>query len=121
MPAMMKGWLDRVLAYQRTYSEEQNYNLGHFCNKKAMLSLTTGEPAGSYTEDGAHGEINAVLKPLQQGVLAFLGFQVLEPFVAYQPGQLTEQVRINMLEQFSDRLRHLEQEQPILQPAGCDL
>ncbi len=113
MPAMMKGWIDRVLAYKRVYTEEQTYSKGPFSNKKALLSLTTGDPESSYCSQGVHGDISELLKPLQQGVLGFLGFKVLEPFIAFGPGQLTEQVRIDLLDRFSARLRQIGYESPV--------
>ena len=49
LPAMMKGWVDRVFAMGRIYGGGHIYETGVFKGKRAMLSLTTGGPAESYT------------------------------------------------------------------------
>ena len=42
MPAMMKGWVDRVFSRGFGYAAGRKYDRGHFKGKRAMLYLTTG-------------------------------------------------------------------------------
>jgi putative NADPH-quinone reductase len=42
LPAILKGWADRVLAMGRTYGYGNIYATGKFRGKRALLSLTTG-------------------------------------------------------------------------------
>ncbi|XP_047666526.1 NAD(P)H dehydrogenase [quinone] 1 isoform X2 [Tachysurus fulvidraco] len=77
VPAIMKGWIDRVLTQGFAYSLQNLYDNGFFKNKKAILSFTTGGMESMYLPDGLNGDINVALWPLQSGVLRFCGFQVL--------------------------------------------
>ena len=48
LPAILKGWADRVFAMGRTYGGERFYENGVFMGKRALLSVTTGEPEAVY-------------------------------------------------------------------------
>ncbi|XP_061671797.1 NAD(P)H dehydrogenase [quinone] 1 isoform X3 [Syngnathoides biaculeatus] len=65
VPAIMKGWMDRVLTQGFAFSLEKMYNNGIFKNKKAMLSFTTGATESMFRPDGINGDINVALWPLQ--------------------------------------------------------
>ena len=42
LPAILKGWVDRVFAMGRAYGNGHIYETGKFKGKRALLSLTTG-------------------------------------------------------------------------------
>ncbi|XP_076011377.1 NAD(P)H dehydrogenase [quinone] 1 isoform X2 [Genypterus blacodes] len=71
-PAIMKGWIDRVLAKGFAFSLEKMYNNGIFKDKKAILSFTTGATQTMLRPDGINGDINVVLWPLQLPVILSL-------------------------------------------------
>jgi NAD(P)H dehydrogenase (quinone) len=75
LPAILKGWVDRVFAMGRTYGMGHSYETGVFRGKRALLSLTTGGPRESYAPDGFNGDIEAILRPIHRGMLEFTGFQ----------------------------------------------
>lgn len=81
-PAMLKGWFDRVFVYGRAYTSRRRYDTGFFRGKKAMLSVTTGALEATYQYNGRNGDIEHLLWPLNF-TLYYLGFDVLEPFVAF--------------------------------------
>ncbi|MGH6934340.1 MAG: NAD(P)H-dependent oxidoreductase [Dongiaceae bacterium] len=81
-PAMLKGWLDRVLIYGEVYASQKRFEKGRFVGKRAMLSLTVGTSAETYGFDGRSGDIDLLLWPVQF-TLAYVGYSVLSPFVAY--------------------------------------
>lgn len=81
-PAMLKGWLDRVLIYGRVYTSKQRFENGRFVGKKAMLSVTVGTSMDTYAYNGRSGDIDLLLWPVHFS-LAYVGYTVLEPFVAY--------------------------------------
>jgi NAD(P)H dehydrogenase (quinone) len=81
-PAMLKGWLDRVFVYGRTYTSRMRYDTGCFRGKRAMLSVTTGGLEATYKYNGRNGDIDLLLWPLNF-TLHYLGFTVLAPFVAF--------------------------------------
>jgi NAD(P)H dehydrogenase (quinone) len=113
LPAILKGWVDRVFAMGRTYGGGKFYDTGVFRGKRALLSLTTGGPAGAYVEGGFNGDMEAVLRPIQRGMLRFVGFEVLTPHVVYAPAHLTDEQRQAHLTAFTKRLQNIASEEPI--------
>jgi len=114
LPALLKGWVDRVFAMGRTYGYGHIYETGVFKGKRALLSLTTGGPQEAYTLDGFNGDLDAVLRPIQRGMLEFTGFSVLRPEVHWQPVRVEAAERQAWLEAWSDRLCNIEHESPIV-------
>lgn len=113
LPAILKGWADRVFAMGRTYGLGRIYGTGVFRGKRALLSLTTGGPREAYTREGFNGDIDAILRPIQRGILEFLGFEVLAPQITYGPVRLPADARAQALAAWSRRLRGIGEEQPI--------
>jgi NAD(P)H dehydrogenase (quinone) len=81
-PAMLKGWFDRVLIYGEVYQSQKRFEKGRFLGKRAMLSLTVGTSPETYAFDGRSGDIDLLLWPVNF-TLAYVGYAVLEPFIAY--------------------------------------
>jgi NAD(P)H dehydrogenase (quinone) len=82
VPAILKGWLDRVLVYGSVYTTEMRYDKGRFAGRRAMLSVTCGGSQGSYAEDGRNGDVNLFVFPTNY-TLAYIGYTVLPPFSAF--------------------------------------
>ncbi|XP_074523010.1 NAD(P)H dehydrogenase [quinone] 1 [Halichoeres trimaculatus] len=120
VPAIMKGWMDRVLTQGFAFSLEQMYDTGIFKDKKAMLSFTTGAIQTMFRPDGINGDINVSLWPIQNGTLHFCGFQVLAPQIFWSPAHCPLTVRTAMLDGWRERLKGLLEEQP-LTFAPCEL
>ena len=81
-PAMLKGWFDRVVAYGAAYTSKKRFEAGRFAGKRAMLPVTVGTAHATYQHDGRSGDIDLMLWPVNF-TLAFVGYGVLKPFVAY--------------------------------------
>ncbi len=81
-PAILKGWMDRVFLYGEVYAAKRRFEHGRFLGKRAMLSVTVGTSADTYAFDGRSGDIGLLLWPVNFS-LAYVGYTVLEPFVAY--------------------------------------
>jgi len=113
LPGILKGWVDRVFVYGRVYEHGQMYDKGKFRGKRAMLSLTTGGPAAAYQKEGFTGDIEAILRPIQRGMLYFVGFDVLAPNIVFGPGRSEETDRTAALASYAERLRGIENEAPI--------
>lgn len=120
VPAIMKGWMDRVLAQGFAFSLEKMYDNGIFKEKKAMLSFSTGATQSMFHPDGINGDINVTLWPLQNGTLHFCGFQVLPPQIFWSPGHCPPAVRTAMLDGWRARLKGLSAEK-CLTFAPCEL
>ena len=59
MPAIMKGWIDRVFAIGRTYGGGRWFDRGMMAGKRAMLAVTVGGTDGAYSDLGIYGPIDA--------------------------------------------------------------
>jgi NAD(P)H dehydrogenase (quinone) len=116
MPAIMKGWVDRVFMMDFAYSKGFWYNEGMLQGRKAMLSITTGGAEYMFTETGIHGPVEDILFHIHHGMLYYVGFQVLPPFVVWQPGRFPDADRKVYLEQYRKRLLNLESIEPISYP-----
>jgi NAD(P)H dehydrogenase (quinone) len=82
MPAMLKGWLDRVLVYGGLYTSKMRYDRGYFTGRRALLSVTTGGPEPTFAHNGRNGDIDLLLWPLNFS-LHYMGYTVLPPYVAF--------------------------------------
>jgi NAD(P)H dehydrogenase (quinone) len=110
LPAILKGWADRVLVMGRTYGNGRLYEQGVFQGKRALLSLTTGSSEERYLKGGLHGDIHGVLRPVQRGILEFVGFSVLAPHVVYGPAHMTDEQRETALAAYARRLESVVKE-----------
>lgn len=108
MPAMLKGWADRVFARGFAYLPGRKYDTGMFKGKLAMVAATTGTSADTYAPDGIDGDILTVLWPIHNGLLRYSGFDVLPPFVAFMPGRVGDDGRKAYLETYRKRLEDID-------------
>jgi NAD(P)H dehydrogenase (quinone) len=113
VPAILKGWIDRVFAYGVAYDFGRTWDKGVFVGKRAMLSFTTGAPEAVFQPDGRSGDLERVLWPLHGGVLALCGFQVLQPFVGWAVPWIGDAGRAGVLDAWRQRLAGLEHDTPL--------
>jgi NAD(P)H dehydrogenase (quinone) len=113
LPAVLKGWADRVLAMGRAYGGGRVYQTGVFGKKRAMLSLTTGSSEDAYLKDGFNGDMAGVLRPIHRGIFQFTGFDVLAPQIVYGPVRLTDEGRKQALAMYAKRLQMIGTEASI--------
>jgi len=113
LPAVLKGWVDRVFAMGRTYGGGRMYEAGVFRGKRALLALTTGGPEATYLPDGLNGDLHGILRPIQRGMLQFVGFDVLAPHVVYAPVRMSDDERALTLARYARRLADIHTEPPI--------
>ncbi|MBS1702272.1 MAG: NAD(P)H-dependent oxidoreductase [Armatimonadetes bacterium] len=113
LPAILKGWVDRVFACGHAYGGGKWYSRGVFRGKRAMLSLTTGGHEPMFSENGLNGSIEQILYPIHHGILYFVGFDVLPPFVAWGPSRVGDEAREAYFREYGERLTSLDQTEPI--------
>jgi NAD(P)H dehydrogenase (quinone) len=106
VPAMLKGWFDRVLVNGYAYGTVKAWT-GPLTDKQAMLAMTCSYEQAGFRAGGSIGELEPLLRPIQQGTLAYCGFEVLPPFMAYAADEVDGGVRASMLESFRSVLREL--------------
>ncbi|XP_001378228.2 NAD(P)H dehydrogenase [quinone] 1 [Monodelphis domestica] len=120
VPAILKGWFERVLIGEFAYTYANMYDNGPFKNKKTVLSITTGGAGSMYSPIGVHGDMNIILWPIQSGILHFCGFQVLEPELTYSIGHTPADERLQILEKWKKRLENIWEEKPLsFTPSNC--
>ena len=104
VPAMLKGWFDRVLVNGYAYGTVKAWS-GPLTGKRSLLAMTCSYEQAGFRAGGSIGELEPLLRPIQQGTLAYCGFQVLEPFMAYAADEVDDGARASMLESFRSALR----------------
>jgi len=81
MPAILKGWLDRVFVYG-LFTSKKRYDAGHFRGRRAVVSVTAGGPEPTFDHNGRNGDLELILWPLHF-TLHYMGYTVLPPFAAF--------------------------------------
>lgn len=77
MPAILKGWVDRVYAYGFAYGVGEHsdkrwgdrFGDGTLAGKRAMLIVTAGGWEEHYSARGVNGPIDNLLFPINHGIL----------------------------------------------------
>jgi len=94
MPAILKGYIDRVFSYGFAYETGKDGIKGLLTGKKVVILNTTG---GSETEYNQHGFKEAVKKIFQNGVFNFCGLEILEHKFFFAVPTITDTDRKNIL------------------------
>ena len=116
MPAILKGWVDRVLISGTVYGRTAQFDRGRLKNKRALACVTTGADQASFAADGINGDIHLLLMPLLRGVFGFTGMTVLPPFIGYSVPYISEQNRHQMMTDYSKYLAELDLLTPLEMP-----
>jgi len=115
-PAMLKGWIDRVLVSGVCYGGKRFYDQGGLAGKRAMVTVTLGGREHMFGEGAVHGPLEDMLRPILRGTLAYVGYDVLAPFVAWHVPYISTDARQDFLVGYDQRLRGLADEQPLVFP-----
>lgn len=115
MPAILKGWFERVYAYGFAYGVGKHsgerwgdrYGEGKLMGRRAMLSVTVGGRLPQYIERGVNGSIDDLLFPVHHGILWYPGMDVLPPFIVYQADRLTKEQYETVANDYRTRLENL--------------
>jgi len=118
MPAIMKGWIERVYAYGLAYGyrDEGNryrYGDGALCGKRAMLSVTLGGPEADYSSRGINGQLDELLFPITHGVLYYPGMNVLPTYAVYDAHRLDDAGVTRVADGLRARMRGLFDDAPL--------
>lgn len=82
-----------------------------------MVTLTLGGRPHMLNDDGIHGDLEDMLRPLLRGTLFYTGLSVLPPFVAWHVPYITDDARADYLHAYEQRLGQLEELEPITFPS----
>lgn len=121
MPAILKGWVERVFAYGFGYGVGEHsarrwgdrYGEGKLEGRRAMLVALAGGWSEHYQPRGVNGSIDELLFPINHGILYYPGFEVLPPFVAYRTDMMDEPRYARIASELRARMRTLETIDPI--------
>lgn len=118
MPAIMKGWMDRVWAYGLAYGYKgagnaHRYGDGGFAGKRALLAVSVGGPEKDYSPRGINGPLEQLLFPITHGTLFFPGMQVLPTFAAYGAAAIDAQGMAEATAAWRGRVERLFEDAPI--------
>jgi NAD(P)H dehydrogenase (quinone) len=121
MPAILKGWVDRVFAYGFAYGVGEHsdkhwgdrFGEGTLVGKRAMLIVTAGGWEEHYAARGVNGPIDDLLFPINHGILYYPGYDVLPPFVAYRVDRFDDADFEVVAERLRERMRTLSSTPPI--------
>jgi NAD(P)H dehydrogenase (quinone) len=129
MPAIMKGWVERVYTYGFGYGVGEHsdvrwgdrYGEGTLAGKRAMLVVTAGGWESHYGPRGVNGAVDDLLFPIHHGILYYPGMEVLPPLMVYRARSMGDARFAAVCEELGQRLDTLATTAPIpyrMQNAG---
>jgi NAD(P)H dehydrogenase (quinone) len=121
MPAILKGWFDRVYACGFAYGVGpyggsqwgKRFGEGVLEGKRAMVATTVGGRATHYGPRGVNGAIDDLLWPIQHGLLFYPGMTVVPPVVLYETNKVGPEAVETMAEAYIRRLLEIATLEPI--------
>eukprot|EP01086_Lenisia_limosa_P000767 TRINITY_DN11353_c0_g1_i1.p1 TRINITY_DN11353_c0_g1~~TRINITY_DN11353_c0_g1_i1.p1 ORF type:complete len:249 (+),score=69.11 TRINITY_DN11353_c0_g1_i1:59-805(+) len=113
VPAMIKGWMDRVLTMGNSYGMGKLYDQGGNKGKRGMFFFTAGSLEPWYSESGLHGPIDKVLWHLHLGSMWFTGFDVLPHYFIGGPARMSEDDRSKALEEWGAYCKNIDNVKPL--------
>lgn len=109
VPAILKGWFDRVIVSGLCYGGIRFYDRGGLCGKRVYVAATLGGQPHMFGENAVHGPINTMLSPLLRGTLGYTGMEVLDPFMAWHVPYIPQDAREEIMSDYAQSLRDLDQ------------
>jgi len=113
MPAILKGWVDRVFSRSFAYSSRRKYESGHFKGERDALPHDRNSIDAVRAEWHRWRSPSCALAHSQRHPLGYIGFTVLPPSAAWMPARVSAQERQAYLDAFAERLRHIESTEPL--------
>ncbi len=113
VPAIMKGWFERVLSSGFAYGGGNWFETGPLRGRRGLVSITMSAPADRWGPGALFGPLEQVLWPIQIGTLNFCGLEVLAPNVVHAPAAMDDAARAAVLAAWRARLSSIESEVPL--------
>lgn len=117
VPAILKGWFDRVFLSGPFYGGRRFYDRGGLSGRRASCLISAGSREHMLAEGGIHGPLEGMLRHLLQGTLGYVGYRVLPPFVAWHVPYVHESARRAMLAALERYLSALDRLEPLTMPS----
>ena len=117
VPAIMKGWIDRVFISGPFYGGKSIYARAGMAGKMATAAFSLGGRSDMFGSRGIHGElVEGFMRSFFQGSLGYVGMDVIEPFVAYHIPYLKLPDREAVLRDLADYFAGIEERRRIALP-----
>jgi NAD(P)H dehydrogenase (quinone) len=120
VPAILKGWIDRVFVSGFCYGGKRFYDQGGLKGKKGLLAFTLGGREHMFGQDKIHGDMQTMLRPILRGSMAYVGLSVLPPFIGWHVPYISDEDRHTLLEEYRSYLTNLDQLDPLTFPSLDD-
>lgn len=120
VPAILKGWFDRVFLSGVFYGGRRVYDLGGMVGRKALVLAALGSREGMFGPGSIHGDLLGMLRHLLQGTLAYAGFDVIHPFFAYHVPYISDEERRNILQRLREHLTCVDTLPSLPMPSVAD-
>lgn len=105
VPAILKGWGERVYAYGFGYADGLRFATGVFRGRRAMVSMTSGGTLERFGAGAPYGELERqVLWQIQHLGLEYMGYELEAPFVAYGAPRTDDKGRAAYLDELERRV-----------------
>lgn len=119
VPALMKGWIDRVFLSGVFYGGRKVYDRAGMRGKHAMVVSSLGGREHMFGPGAIHGELKGMLRHLLQGTLGYVGFSVYEPFFAHHVPYLDDTTRAGILTKLGSEIQNIDS-RPVLAMPSLD-
>lgn len=108
VPAILKGWIDRVFISGPFYGGRRIYGHGGLRGKRALAVFSLGGREHMFGPGSLHGELESgMLRHFFQGSLGYVGFDVVEPFIAFHAPYLDQEGRSKILSELREHIEDL--------------
>lgn len=118
-PAMLKGWIDRVLQtgfaqgeFDEATGLPRRYGDGRLLGRRALIVVTAGDDQRTLGPRGVSGDLESLLFPLTHGALWYVGIEALDLHVVHDADGLDGEVRTRQVDRLAARLGGLSEESP---------
>lgn len=102
LPAMLKGYVDRVLSYGFGYEYVNGAPNGLLKGKKGLLFCTTGTPNEVYSQNGMH---NAMKQTTDTGIFNFCGIEVVNHAFFGAVPHVSDEIRKDYLKEVENIIK----------------
>lgn len=121
VPAILKGWIDRVFVRGYAYSipdperpgRSKRYGTGGLAGKRALAIVTVGGAEEGYGPRGIDGELAQVLFPLLHGTFFYTGMSPMPPIGIHSANHLSTEDYEAVRAELRARLATVETDPPI--------
>ncbi|MEZ5333826.1 MAG: NAD(P)H-dependent oxidoreductase [Methanolobus sp.] len=106
MPAIMKGWIDRVFAAGFAFSpiKDRVYENGLLKGKKVMIITSMGADEEWYSAGGRHGDIRELLKYMTHCTFEYVGVEVVDLHAVFGAGRMSAERGDEELRRYKNKI-----------------